>query len=104
MHSGAGHDSQVMAGRSNIAMIFVQSKDGRSHTPEEFTSVEDAVAAYINSVPTGGVVFVSGIVHAAFALPGVETVLVTSPADDVAATGTEKPVAGVIDVVEWIWS
>jgi allantoate deiminase len=43
MHSGAGHDSQVMASRSKIAMIFVQSKDGRSHTPEEFTSIEHAV-------------------------------------------------------------
>jgi allantoate deiminase len=43
MHSGAGHDSQVMASRSKIAMIFVQSKDGRSHTPEEFTTIEHAV-------------------------------------------------------------
>jgi allantoate deiminase len=43
MHSGAGHDSQVMAQRARMAMIFVQSKDGRSHTPEEFTSVEHAV-------------------------------------------------------------
>jgi allantoate deiminase len=43
MHSGAGHDSQVMAGRAKVAMIFVQSKDGRSHTPEEFTSIEHAV-------------------------------------------------------------
>jgi allantoate deiminase len=43
MHSGAGHDSQVMASRSKIAMIFVQSKDGRSHTPEEYTSIEHAV-------------------------------------------------------------
>lgn len=44
LHSGAGHDSQVMAGRAAMAMIFVQSRDGRSHTPEEFTSVEHAVA------------------------------------------------------------
>lgn len=44
MHSGAGHDSQIMAARSKVAMIFVQSKDGRSHTPEEFTSIEHAVA------------------------------------------------------------
>lgn len=43
MHSGAGHDSQVMAQRAKMAMIFVQSRDGRSHTPEEFTSVEHAV-------------------------------------------------------------
>jgi allantoate deiminase len=26
-------------------MVFARSKDGRSHTPEEFTSVVDAVAA-----------------------------------------------------------
>jgi allantoate deiminase len=26
-------------------MVFARSKGGRSHTPEEFTSVEDAVAA-----------------------------------------------------------
>jgi len=52
MHSGAGHDSQVMAGRSNIAMIFVQSKDGRSHTPAEFTSNEHAVLG-INLLAAG---------------------------------------------------
>jgi allantoate deiminase len=44
MQSGAGHDSQIMAARSNVAMLFVRSKDGRSHTPEEFTTIEDAVA------------------------------------------------------------
>jgi allantoate deiminase len=44
MHSGAGHDSQVMSHTSKIAMIFVQSKDGRSHTPAEWTSIEHAVA------------------------------------------------------------
>lgn len=43
MHSGAGHDSQVMASRAKVAMLFVQSKGGRSHTPEEFTSIEHAV-------------------------------------------------------------
>lgn len=42
MHSGAGHDTQVMAGIAKTAMIFVQSRRGRSHTPEEFTSVEHA--------------------------------------------------------------
>jgi allantoate deiminase len=43
MHSGAAHDSQRMAEVARIAMVFVRSKDGRSHTPAEFTSVEDAV-------------------------------------------------------------
>ncbi len=44
MHSGAGHDTQNIARIAPVAMVFVRSKDGRSHTPEEFTSVEDAVA------------------------------------------------------------
>jgi allantoate deiminase len=44
MQSGAGHDSQIMAARSKVAMLFVRSKDGRSHTPEEFTTIADAVA------------------------------------------------------------
>jgi len=44
MHSGAGHDTQNIAKLAKVAMVFVRSKDGRSHTPEEFTSVEDAVA------------------------------------------------------------
>lgn len=42
--SGAGHDSQQMAERSRVAMVFVRSRDGRSHTPEEFSSTEDIVA------------------------------------------------------------
>jgi allantoate deiminase len=45
MHSGAGHDTQNIARIAKVAMVFARSKDGRSHTPEEFTSVEDAVAA-----------------------------------------------------------
>ena len=45
MHSGAGHDTQNIARIAKVAMVFARSKDGRSHTPAEFTSVEDAVAA-----------------------------------------------------------
>lgn len=40
MHSGAGHDSQIMANVAKIGMIFVQSHRGRSHTPDEFTNME----------------------------------------------------------------
>ncbi|MCC2096541.1 MAG: hydantoinase/carbamoylase family amidase, partial [Hyphomicrobiales bacterium] len=36
MASGAGHDTQQMASIAKVAMIFVRSKEGRSHTPEEF--------------------------------------------------------------------
>lgn len=43
MASGAGHDTQQMARIAKTAMVFVRSKDGRSHTPEEFSSIEDIV-------------------------------------------------------------
>jgi allantoate deiminase len=45
MHSGAGHDTQNMAKIAKAAMVFARSKDGRSHTPAEFTTVHDAAAA-----------------------------------------------------------
>jgi acetylornithine deacetylase/succinyl-diaminopimelate desuccinylase-like protein len=37
----AGHDAQVVGRVANAGMIFVPSKDGRSHSPAEFTSDED---------------------------------------------------------------
>jgi allantoate deiminase len=43
MPSGAGHDSEILAPRFPTAMLFVPSKDGKSHTPEEYTPVEWAV-------------------------------------------------------------
>ena len=44
MPSGAGHDAQQMAEIAKVAMVFVRSKGGRSHTEEEFSSIEDIVA------------------------------------------------------------
>jgi allantoate deiminase len=44
MSSGAGHDTQRMANIARVAMLFVQSKGGRSHTPAEFTTTADAAA------------------------------------------------------------
>jgi len=43
MHSGAAHDTQQLAERAKVAMIFVRSIGGRSHTPAEFTTAKDAV-------------------------------------------------------------
>ncbi len=43
MPSGALHDTQRMSEVARVAMLFVQSRDGRSHTPEEFTSIPHAV-------------------------------------------------------------
>ena len=44
MASGAGHDAQQMAQICPVAMIFVRSFEGRSHTPEEFSELSDCVA------------------------------------------------------------
>lgn len=39
--SGAGHDAQYMAAIGPAGMVFVPSRDGRSHCEEEFTSMDD---------------------------------------------------------------
>jgi N-carbamoyl-L-amino-acid hydrolase len=39
--SGAGHDAQYMAAICPAGMIFVPSRDGRSHCEEEFTPMDD---------------------------------------------------------------
>jgi N-carbamoyl-L-amino-acid hydrolase len=41
MPSGAGHDAQAMAKIAPTGMIFIPSKDGISHSPEEYSSVKD---------------------------------------------------------------
>lgn len=40
MHSGAGHDSQLIAKKIPTAMIFVPSQGGISHNPDEYTKPE----------------------------------------------------------------
>ncbi len=40
MTSGAGHDAMVMAAITEVGLIFVPSKDGRSHCPEEWTDYD----------------------------------------------------------------
>ena len=39
--SGAGHDAQYMAAIGPTGMVFVPSRDGRSHCEEEFTPMDD---------------------------------------------------------------
>ncbi|MCD6435110.1 MAG: M20 family metallo-hydrolase [Clostridiales bacterium] len=41
MMSGAGHDAMIMGSITNVGLIFVPSKDGRSHCPEEWTDYDD---------------------------------------------------------------
>lgn len=41
MLSGAGHDAMIMGGACDVAMVFVPSRGGRSHVPEEWTDYAD---------------------------------------------------------------
>jgi N-carbamoyl-L-amino-acid hydrolase len=53
MNSGAGHDAQVMAKISEAGMIFVPSRQGRSHSPAEFTDwdqVENGANVLLNTL------------------------------------------------------
>ncbi len=42
--SGAGHDGMHLADLCSMGMVFVRSKDGLSHNPEEYSSREDCAA------------------------------------------------------------
>lgn len=44
MHSGAGHDSEIIAKSVPTAMLFVPSIDGISHNPAEATALKDLIA------------------------------------------------------------
>ncbi|GGJ96590.1 Zn-dependent hydrolase [Lentibacillus kapialis] len=53
MHSGAGHDSQVIAPVIPTAMLFVPSHKGISHNPKEYTSPDhlaEGVQALISTL------------------------------------------------------
>lgn len=44
MPSGAAHDAQIVASIAPVAMIFVPSREGQSHSPGEWTDWEDIFA------------------------------------------------------------
>lgn len=44
MPSGAGHDAMNLAKLCPIGMLFVPSRNGLSHRPDEYTSPEDGIA------------------------------------------------------------
>ena len=45
MISGAGHDTALIAGLTKAGMIFVPSRNGLSHCPQEFSRMEDIALA-----------------------------------------------------------
>lgn len=44
LNSGAVHDTAMLSGLTDIGMIFIPSKGGKSHCPEEYTSEQDLKA------------------------------------------------------------
>ncbi len=44
MPSGAAHDAQIMAQLTRVGMIFVPSREGKSHSPAEWTAWSDIEA------------------------------------------------------------
>ena len=61
-------------------------------------AVQAAIRDYILGVPVGGTIYVAGIVDAVFGLPGVATVVVTTPSSDLTSTATQKRTPGTITV------
>jgi allantoate deiminase len=47
MASGAGHDALAIGQALDAVMVFVPSKDGRSHCPEEWTEYRDIAKAIV---------------------------------------------------------
>ncbi|MFW5786814.1 MAG: Zn-dependent hydrolase [Halanaerobiales bacterium] len=41
MNSGAGHDAMIMTDIADVGLVFVPSRDGKSHCPEEWTDYKD---------------------------------------------------------------
>ena len=55
MPSGAVHDAQVMARLAETGMIFIPSRGGRSHCPEEYSApaqIEQGVNVLLDAVIT----------------------------------------------------
>ena len=40
MHSGAGHDAMILSKITQTGLVFVPSRDGISHAPEEWTDYD----------------------------------------------------------------
>ncbi len=48
--SGAGHDAVILSEVAPVAMLFVRSKEGLSHHPDEYTSPADIELAYRTTI------------------------------------------------------
>lgn len=61
-------------------------------------AVQQVVAAYINSIPAGGTLYVTGIIAAVRSVNGVTDVVVTTPSSNQTVASTNKFTPGTINV------
>ena len=61
-------------------------------------SVTDVIANYINGLPAGGTLYISGLVAAITGLPGIVDVAITTPTTNQTTASTSKRVPGTITV------
>jgi uncharacterized phage protein gp47/JayE len=70
-----------------------------THTLADVTpEVQDAVADFINAIPVGGTLYVSGLIDAIYGLPGIIDVTVSTPASNQTSLNTEKFQVGTVTV------
>ena len=53
IHSGAGHDAQILSEVTDIGMIFIPCEDGISHSPQEniiWDDLEKAANLLLNTI------------------------------------------------------
>lgn len=100
-------DSKDIAGIINVVATFTPltvpvevtlTLDAGYSTADVEDQVTQAIIDYVDAVPVGGIVYVAGIYHAVFSLPGVSTLTVDDPTSDVTADPDEKPVTTTADI------
>lgn len=83
--------------------VFIAPLD--DYTVEDLTSsVKGAIEDYVNGIPVGGTLYISGIISAVFRLPGIANVTVEDPVSDVTSDDSHKMVTDDAHIVVGLWS
>jgi uncharacterized phage protein gp47/JayE len=82
-----------------VQNVTIDVTTDATHTLGDVTpSVQQAVTNYINEIPVGGTLYVSGLEWATFNLPGIIDCNVTSPGSNQTSLNTEKFQVGTVTV------
>ena len=82
-----------------VQNVTIDVTTDATHTLSDVTAqVQAAVTNYINGIPVGGTLYVSGLEAATFNLSGIIDCVVTTPSSNVTSLNTEKFQTGTITV------